>query len=163
MSDRNLRVGDFERDDATARLSDHFAAGRLSRSEFDERTTQAFSARTRGELDDVMVDLPSTSADTGPLEMVVTANDTDVVQRSEAAQWRTSMLAPWMIFGVFFVILWAVTGGGYFWPMWPIMGWGIGVAVSGVRAHAGHRTLPPGPPSSGTETRPTPPRNDSET
>jgi class 3 adenylate cyclase len=24
--------------------------------------------------------------------------------------------------------IWAASGGGYFWPVWPILGWGIGVA-----------------------------------
>jgi hypothetical protein len=28
------------------------------------------------------------------------------------------------------VIVWATTdGGGYFWPVWPMAGWGIGIAV----------------------------------
>ena len=25
------------------------------------------------------------------------------------------------------IAIWAATGMGYFWPMWPILGWGIGV------------------------------------
>ena len=25
------------------------------------------------------------------------------------------------------VAIWLVTGAGYFWPIWPILGWGIGV------------------------------------
>jgi len=31
----------------------------------------------------------------------------------------------------FFVLIWALTGGGYFWPVWPALGWGIGVAMHG--------------------------------
>ena len=27
------------------------------------------------------------------------------------------------------VVVWAVTGAGYFWPVWPIAGWGIGIAA----------------------------------
>ena len=26
------------------------------------------------------------------------------------------------------IAIWALTGGGYFWPIWPILGWGIGLA-----------------------------------
>ncbi len=58
MSDKSLRVGDSERDEVAAQLSEHFAAGRLTISEFNERTEQALSSRTRGELDLVLNDLP---------------------------------------------------------------------------------------------------------
>jgi uncharacterized membrane protein len=27
----------------------------------------------------------------------------------------------------FLVVIWAVTGGDYFWPIFPILGWGLGV------------------------------------
>ena len=29
------------------------------------------------------------------------------------------------------VVLWALCGFGYFWPMWPILGWGSGLFVHG--------------------------------
>lgn len=28
------------------------------------------------------------------------------------------------------VVIWAVTGAGFFWPIFPILGWGIGVAAN---------------------------------
>ena len=28
------------------------------------------------------------------------------------------------------VAIWAVTGAGFFWPIFPILGWGIGVAAN---------------------------------
>ncbi len=40
------------------RLSDHFAAGRLSVAEFDERSGVVAAALTRGDLAKVFVDLP---------------------------------------------------------------------------------------------------------
>jgi uncharacterized membrane protein len=58
----NLRVGDSERDAATAALSEHYAAGRLTKEEFDERSDAAWSARTRHDLDQLFVDLPGTPA-----------------------------------------------------------------------------------------------------
>lgn len=27
------------------------------------------------------------------------------------------------------VLIWAIAGGGYFWPIWVIVGWGIGLGV----------------------------------
>ena len=48
---------------------------------------------------------------------------------------RTTGLFPWAAFSAMFVLIWAVTGAGYFWPVWPTLGWGVGVAVTGVLAH----------------------------
>jgi hypothetical protein len=27
------------------------------------------------------------------------------------------------------VLIWAISGGGYFWPIWVIIGWGIGLGI----------------------------------
>jgi hypothetical protein len=54
-----LRAGDAERDATAAELREHYAAGRLSLDELNERISQAFAARTRGDLSAVMHDLPS--------------------------------------------------------------------------------------------------------
>ncbi|MCW2936275.1 MAG: hypothetical protein JWM19_7237 [Actinomycetia bacterium] len=54
-----LRVGDAERDATAAELREHYAAGRLSLDELNDRISQAFAARTRGDLSAVMHDLPS--------------------------------------------------------------------------------------------------------
>ena len=27
----------------------------------------------------------------------------------------------------FLVVIWAITGAGFFWPVFPILGWGIGI------------------------------------
>jgi class 3 adenylate cyclase len=38
--------------------------------------------------------------------------------------------------------IWAASGGGYFWPIWSILGWGIGVASHGAPILAGAGTRP---------------------
>jgi hypothetical protein len=53
-----IRISDHDREHATARLCDHFAEGRLSREELDERITAALNARTAGDLRRAMADLP---------------------------------------------------------------------------------------------------------
>jgi hypothetical protein len=55
----DLRLGDADRDEAIARLSEHYAAGRLDKDEFDERSDAVWTARTRGDLAPVFVDLES--------------------------------------------------------------------------------------------------------
>jgi hypothetical protein len=53
-----IRASDADRDVAVARLREHFAAGRLSAAEGQDRIGQALEARTMGELDELMTDLP---------------------------------------------------------------------------------------------------------
>ena len=51
-------ASDADRERAVASLGDHFAEGRLTRAELDERLTTALSARTADDLRRLMADLP---------------------------------------------------------------------------------------------------------
>jgi hypothetical protein len=53
-----LRIGDEEREAAVAALGEHYAAGRLTKEEYDERAGRAFAARTRSQLLPLFADLP---------------------------------------------------------------------------------------------------------
>ena len=55
-----IRIGDAERDRAVAALGDHFAAGRLTNEEFEQRMEQAIKARFNDDLEPLFVDLPRT-------------------------------------------------------------------------------------------------------
>jgi hypothetical protein len=54
-----MRVGDAEREAAAAELREHYASGRLTLDELNERVDKAFAATTRGDLNALMTDLPS--------------------------------------------------------------------------------------------------------
>jgi Domain of unknown function (DUF1707) len=54
----NVRVGDAERDAVAAQLRDHYADGRLTLDELNERLDLAFAAKTKADLNEVMRDLP---------------------------------------------------------------------------------------------------------
>jgi Domain of unknown function (DUF1707) len=58
MTDDRIRVSDADRERAAARLREHFAEGRLSSDELDERIAEALSAKTFGDLRRIMADLP---------------------------------------------------------------------------------------------------------
>ena len=60
----DIRIGTTEREQAMQTLSDHFAAGRLSVSEFDERSGRVAAAVTRGDLAPVFADLPAAVPET---------------------------------------------------------------------------------------------------
>ena len=54
-----MRVSDAEREAAAAELREHFASGRLDQDELNDRLAAAFAAKTRGDLDALFTDLPS--------------------------------------------------------------------------------------------------------
>jgi hypothetical protein len=58
MMDDRIRISDADRERAAAQLREHFAEGRLSSEELDERIAAALSAKTFGELRRTLADLP---------------------------------------------------------------------------------------------------------
>jgi hypothetical protein len=56
--DPRLRASDADRERIATALREHHAVGRLSPEEFEERLDKVFSARTVGELDALLADLP---------------------------------------------------------------------------------------------------------
>jgi len=53
-----MRIGDAEREAAVEALGEHYAAGRLTKDEYDERAEQVWAARTSSQLYPVFADLP---------------------------------------------------------------------------------------------------------
>ncbi len=61
----NVRVGDADREAVAAQLREHYADGRLTLEELNERLDQSFAAKTKADLNTVMRDLPQ-AARPGP-------------------------------------------------------------------------------------------------
>jgi hypothetical protein len=128
-ADPEVRIGDREREKVIARLGQAFAQGYLSISEYEARIDQALEARTTGPLGQVLGDLP--------VGRIVRADPRRRAARAAAARRgvRIHVLAylvasPLMI-GIWLAV--AVTEGAwYFWPVWPILGMGIGVVAHAV-------------------------------
>ncbi len=38
-------------------------------------------------------------------------------------------LSVYLAVNALLIVIWAATGAGYFWPIWPMGGWAIGVAA----------------------------------
>jgi class 3 adenylate cyclase len=51
-------------------------------------------------------------------------------------------LTFYLLVNVLLIGIWAASGGGYFWPVWVILGWGIGVAAHGAPLIAGAGSRP---------------------
>ena len=57
----NLRVSEAEREEASARLAEHYSTGRLTSDDYYERLDAAWSARVRADLDMLFSDLPASA------------------------------------------------------------------------------------------------------
>ena len=53
-----FRIGDAEREAAAAALGEHYAAGRLTKQEYDDRAEVVWGARTAADLHPLFTDLP---------------------------------------------------------------------------------------------------------
>jgi hypothetical protein len=60
------RIGDAERDAAITSLGEHYAAGRITKEEYDERSSLALRARTESDLKPLFVDLPRSPGRSDP-------------------------------------------------------------------------------------------------
>lgn len=68
----DLRIGDRDRDEAAYYLGEEYAAGRLTREEYDERTDAVWSARTCADLADLFTDLVQRPPSLGPVRPATT-------------------------------------------------------------------------------------------
>ena len=110
--DASLRASDEQRDRAVAEIREHFAAGRLTDEELSDRVQAAYSARTEGELNALMADLPKLPA-------------TRAQQKAEIAQRRSDLQRRVLQeagggSGAFIIctVIWLASGAsGFFWPI----------------------------------------------
>ena len=138
--DPALRAGDADRDRVADSLREHFAAGRLTQDELQERLDATYAARTFGDLDPVLADLPalrsSRSAPASPapasrpqrVERVPGRRQgVDKALRANWAAWVTAVSVNIVIW-----LLVSITGGelAYFWPMWVAGPWGAVLAAA---------------------------------
>jgi hypothetical protein len=72
----------------------------------------------------------------------------DDQERRDAAIKRTkdkrdfkTHAVSYVVVNIFLIGVWAVSGGGYFWPGWVMAGWGIGLVVHGWQTYRGERPI----------------------
>jgi hypothetical protein len=108
-----LRVSDQDRERVAKEIREHFAAGRLTDDELDQRVAAVYAARTQSELADLRSDLPQLPA-------------TRAEQRAELAERRAHLQRRLVqqsggALGLFALctVIWLASGAqGQFWPVW---------------------------------------------
>jgi hypothetical protein len=109
-----MRAGDADRERTAGRLRDAAVEGRLRSDELEERLEAALGASTLDELERLVADLPAPP----PVP---------------AARPRPQLPVTYLAVSALLIVIWALSGAGYFWPMWPILGWGLCVAPRAAR------------------------------
>ncbi len=110
------RASDAEREQVATELRHHAGEGRLSVDELEERLGTALTAVTRRDLAGLTDDLPRAT----------------VTRRADHRRELAEHVRTYLAVMALLVAIWALTGAGYPWPVWPALGWGIGVL-----SHAG--------------------------
>jgi class 3 adenylate cyclase len=123
MASSELRASDADRDRVAGVLRDHYSAGRLTDEEMSERVETAYRVRTVAELDTLTADLPTSRVEAPP-------PPARAHPRRRRSGYETSVrihATVFLVVNLMLIGIWAASGGGYFWPIWPILGWGIGL------------------------------------
>jgi len=106
----DLRIGHAERDATIATLREHFAAGRLTLDELTERIDGALAAKTQGQIDALMADLPRLRPQRPP------ATRTPHAEPSDTGRYLVLMLllftiAAWLLMMAFMAYRTGTYGG----------------------------------------------------
>lgn len=114
MTDPALLASDLDRDLVAERLRVAAGEGRLTPDELEQRLELAFGARTHHDLASTVVGLPAPRA-----------------RRTPRGAGRGGELRAYIVVMALLVAIWIVTGLGYFWPIWPMLGWGFALLAGG--------------------------------
>jgi DUF1707 SHOCT-like domain len=145
-NDPDLRAGDEDRDRTITLIREAYAEGRLDGDEFQERMGQAQQARTFGELDALVRDLPMRGmAPTPASAPEPTAQSLEVAEEAEHRRRMRSGWAAWAGVAIMTNVIWATTwissGGdapGY-WPIWVMGPWGAAMVIATISGRSGGR------------------------
>ena len=58
------------------------------------------------------------------------------IERVKAKHGFRTHVVVYLAVNALLVLIWALSDAGYFWPIWPILGWGIGLALNAWKVHS---------------------------
>ncbi|RBQ22091.1 hypothetical protein DP939_05395 [Spongiactinospora rosea] len=137
-SSPEMRASDSDRDRIAGMLREHYAQGRLSVEEFDERLERLYASKTYGELQVITADLPDIDmrSYTAGRELEKQAKQADKKAQKEKDSLRGAWAGWAAVSGVNWVIWFIISltgeGGVYPWPLWIMGPWGVILLVNTV-------------------------------
>ncbi len=156
-ADPRIRASDEDRDRAASLLREHHAVGRLTAEEFNERLDKAYAARTMGDLDALLADLPGIdlyrlpdaslpryrgpAAGHGSLPAMWSQGNVARVGGRFSPGWQAAW-GSWLSVSLITMVIWAVSGFGYPWFLWVAGPWGAMMFarwIAGGHPRQGHR------------------------
>jgi hypothetical protein len=146
-----LRAADVDRQFVADRLQAALDQGRLSLQEYDERLRETYAARTYGDLDRLLADLPGAErsqlvpppphATADPLAPTAPAPQ----QRRGIPRWMIATWSSWLTVSLIVNAIWLATvlngGSVRYWPIWVMLPWGavlLAGTVTGLATGSGH-------------------------
>jgi Domain of unknown function (DUF1707) len=153
--DPQLRASDDDRDRTASLLREHHAAGRLSADEFQERLDATFEAKTLGQLQELLADLPSIDLYHLPEQSMRRSQQASASQPPAPAEhhgrlsaaWRHHW-ASWASVNMLLFAIWLVTvvpssnhNMEGFWFLWVAGPWGailLSRWIFGMHPDGGH-------------------------
>jgi DUF1707 SHOCT-like domain len=139
--DPDLRVSQAERDEVVALLAGHFADGRLTVEEYEERVEAALAARTGRDLEPLLADLPAADPPPAPAR---------TRRRRERGSVRAPLIPARLVAVAAVIVLAIATGPWALWLLWPALlftgAYGFGRRHGRVRNDFRARAAPERPP-----------------
>jgi hypothetical protein len=133
-ADPRIRASDEDRDRAASLLREHHAVGRLTPEEFSERLDKVYEAKTVGQLDELLADLPgidlyrlpdasmaryhgSVPGGTPKLPPMRAQGGVVSGHGRFSPAWQAAW-GSWFSVSLVCFVIWALSGAGYIWPLW---------------------------------------------
>jgi len=147
----DLRAADKDRESVAEQLRHALDEGRLTLSEYDERLQQAYAARTYGDLDGILHDLPGVVpvAASQVVPVGATQPARSAPRRRRIPPWLAPMWGSWLTTTLVIMVIWVATGAHYFWPIWVFGPWGAVLLARTLGGLASGGLAPGGHPASG--------------
>jgi Domain of unknown function (DUF1707) len=122
-SDPRTRAGDEDRERTATALGEHYAAGRLTLEEFQQRLDRAYAAKTLGELGDLMTDLPGSDLSRLPGQRGARPPLPPLPQRRAPGPvqpygGRSAARQFWLAVAITAMVLWLIGGATGPWLWW---------------------------------------------